>query len=154
MTIQITLIKIQVTLRSYKLHFPHIFGISSSIYELDTHPYSSYMWPSIPHIFGLAIHYLRYIGLGMCSIWLVLVLRIETQANSKGIKIAYRTRVTTASIENRCDKWPTQQWERGIITDHPGSRASGKPEALAWRRRQVDQEISTGAREASNQHER
>jgi hypothetical protein len=36
-------------------HFPQISGISSSINELDTHPYSSYIWPSIPHIFGLNV---------------------------------------------------------------------------------------------------
>jgi hypothetical protein len=36
-------------------HFPHISGISSSINELDTHPNSSYIWPSIPHIFGLSV---------------------------------------------------------------------------------------------------
>ena len=33
-------------------HFPQITGTSSSINELNTHPYSECIWPSISHIFG------------------------------------------------------------------------------------------------------
>jgi len=36
-------------------HFPQISGISSSTNEHNTHPYSKYIWPSIPQIFGLTV---------------------------------------------------------------------------------------------------
>jgi hypothetical protein len=31
----------------YLCHFPQISGISSSTKELNTHPYSKYIWPSM-----------------------------------------------------------------------------------------------------------
>src|SRR5215469_12339427 len=36
-------------------HFPQISGISSSINELHTLPYSKYIWPFIPQTFGLTV---------------------------------------------------------------------------------------------------
>ena len=36
-----------------KCNLPHIFGLSSRINELTMHPCSTYIWPIIPHLFGL-----------------------------------------------------------------------------------------------------
>jgi hypothetical protein len=42
--------------KSYtQCHFPQIPGMSSSTNELNTLPYSKYIWPFIPQIFGLSV---------------------------------------------------------------------------------------------------